>query len=80
MAEWWQRAESAGTCPCGQGYRVWTSLMLNQEHIVNETIALVAFGGYESRSKTSMRPVRFICDSPAPVVGTHRIREAIWQL
>ncbi len=30
----------------GQGYRVWTSRMLNQEHIVSETIALVAFGGY----------------------------------
>jgi|GEM_PF-3048614 len=41
-----------------QGYRVWTSRMLNQEHIVNETIALVAFGGCESRSKTSLRPVR----------------------
>ncbi len=48
-----------------QGYRVWTSRTLNQEHIVNETIALVALGGCESRSKTSTRPVRSICDSPA---------------
>ncbi len=47
-----------------QGNRVWTSRMLNQEHIANETIALVAFGGCESRSKTSTRPVRSICDSP----------------
>jgi hypothetical protein len=52
--------------------------MLNQEHIVNETIVLVAFGGYESRSKTSMRPVRSICDSPAfRSVGRPRLTQEL---
>jgi hypothetical protein len=43
--------------------------MLNQEHITNETITLVAFGGSESRSKISSRPVRSICDSPVGELG-----------
>ena len=47
-----------------QGYRVWTSHALNREHMMNETIALVVFGGHESRSKTPTRPVRSKCDSP----------------